>query len=146
MKQSVTTFDEFVKNAFTSRNFFDYKKGPEPFFSPECQKAIMDHYIAETCFDDTFKCSECHMPASWKHGHREGGPCKWAACAGHYQADPPIAGVGKGQLGFGDYRAKIGGNAIVPAPAASQGAVCTKCNGRNEYAEPSASYICYECR
>lgn len=26
------------------------------------------------------------------------------------------------------------------------GAVCTKCKTRNEYAAPSATYVCYECR
>lgn len=118
MKQSVTTFDEFVRNAFTSRNFFDYKKGPEPFFSPECQKAIMDHYIAET---------------SAVQASEKGKISKW-------------------QGGFGDYRSPLDGVRLVSAdnaaakPSAPQGAVCTKCNGRNEYAEPSSSYICYECR
>ncbi len=34
----------------------------------------------------------------------------------------------------------------VAKPPAPQGAVCTKCKGRNEYAEPSSSYVCYECR
>lgn len=36
---------------------------------------------------------------------------------------------------------------IVPTPTvAAQGATCTRCNLHNEYAPPSASYICYECR
>lgn len=26
------------------------------------------------------------------------------------------------------------------------GAVCTKCNEHNEYAEPSKTYVCYRCR
>lgn len=37
---------------------------------------------------------------------------------------------------------------IAPTPTVPpvQGATCTRCNLHNEYAPPSASYICYECR
>lgn len=41
--------------------------------------------------------------------------------------------------------------AAEPVPLPPEGppkgpAVCTRCGMQNEYAEPSAEYVCYECR